>query len=291
MLSLRSGKTTIKKKTEMKFKNLTLRANHVIMKFSRKLYLLSLFSLIQLPVCAQTSRINTTNSIGWFNYFGTIKISSRFSLHTEYQWRRDDYIINWQQSLLRTGINYQAGKQVLLRAGYGWIETFAYGDIPLNAAGRDFTEHRIYEMVQLSSAVGRTEWNHRWMLEQRWVGKYNGPDSDKEDEFPLLHRLRYMARVQLPLKGQTMADHTPYLALYDEIFIGFGENVNANVFDQNRLGILFGYKLNQHIRAEGGYLQQIVQYGRQINGKNIFQYNHGLIINLLFNLDVSKKAP
>jgi len=98
-----------------------------------------------------------------------------------------------------------------------------------------------------------------------------------------------MVRLQVPLKGKEIEDKTPYLALYDEIFIGFGENVNANVFDQNRIGVLLGYRFNKKLRIEGGYLNQTIQFGRQINGQNVFQNNNGLIINANFNIDLTKK--
>ena len=101
--------------------------------------------------------------------------------------------------------------------------------------------------------------------------------------------MRYMFRMQIPLKGKTIIDGTPYVALYDEIFVGFGKNVNANVFDQNRLGVLLGYRFNNKLRVEGGYLNQIVQFGRRINNSNIFQYNNGIILNAYLNVDLSSK--
>jgi hypothetical protein len=100
-----------------------------------------------------------------------------------------------------------------------------------------------------------------------------------------------MGRLQIPLKGREIKDKTPYAALYDELFVGFGKNVNANVFDQNRIGILLGYRFSKNVRLEAGYLNQTVQFGRQINGQNVFQYNHGLILNANFNLDFSQAAP
>jgi hypothetical protein len=65
-------------------------------------------------------------------------------------------------------------------------------------------------------------------------------------------------------------------------FCCFGQNVNANVFDQNRIGVLLGYRFNKHIRLEAGYLNQIVQFGRQINGQAVFQNNNGVIVNAIF---------
>ena len=191
---------------------------------------------------------------------------------------------------MRVGTNLQISPNILLRAGYAWIETFNYGTYPINVFGRDFTEHRIFEMVQLSHKEGILDFSHRFMLEQRFVGRYSSTNVEKEDEFPLLNRLRYMVRLQLPLKGKEIIDKTPYLALYDEIFIGFGENVNANIFDQNRIGVLLGYRFNKNVRIEGGYLNQIIQFGRQINGQNVFQNNNGLILNANFNIDLTQKS-
>ena len=81
---------------------------------------------------SQNNRLNTYGTIGWYNYFGTFKINGRLGLHTEYQFRRDNLITDWQQSLLRVGLNYQLNPRVLLRAGYALIETFPYGEIPIN---------------------------------------------------------------------------------------------------------------------------------------------------------------
>jgi opacity protein-like surface antigen len=233
---------------------------------------------------AQNNRYNTYNNIGWYNYFGTFKISPKLSIHTEYQFRRNEIITEWQQSLLRLGVNYQLNPKVQLRLGYAWIETFPYGEIPINGMGKDFTEHRLFQMATLTDKVSKIDLSHRFMLEQRWVGRYTNATLTNEDEFPLLHRFRYMFRMQMPLKGKEIADKTPYVAIYDEIFLGFGKNVNENIFDQNRLGIVLGYRFNSNVRIEAGYLNQILQLGREVNNRNVFQHNNGLIINVNFNI-------
>ena len=92
-----------------------------------------------------------------------------------------------------------------------------------------------------------------------------------------------MIRLQAPLKGREIKDKTPYAALYNEIMIGFGKNVNANIFDQNRIGLLLGYRFSKTLRIEAGYLNQTLQFGRLINGRNIFQSNSGFIVNTNFN--------
>lgn len=239
---------------------------------------------------AQNTRLNDENTIGWYNYFGNFKLNNKWGIASEYQWRRSNLITDPQQGLLRVGLSYQLQPKVQLRVGYAWIETAPYGDIPINGFGKDFTEHRAFQMATIGDNVGRVEFSHRFMLEQRWVGRYSNSSLEKEDEFPLLNRLRYMYRMQVPLKGKSIADKTPYFAIYDEVMIGFGKNVNENIFDQNRFGMLVGYRFNKNFRLEVGYLNQIVQLGREVEGRNVFQRNNGLILNTLFNFDLSKKA-
>jgi hypothetical protein len=239
-------------------------------------------------VYAHNNRLTTSNTIGWYNYFGTFKLSEKTGILTEYQWRRNDMITSWQQGLLRVGLNYQVNPRVQYRVGYAWAETFPYGEYALNALGRDFTEHRIFEMVQLSHKEGIVDISHRFMLEQRFIGRYSSPAKATEDEFPLSNRARYMVRLQVPLRGREIRDKTAYFGVYNEILVGFGKNVNANIFDQNRIGILLGYRFNKNVRIEGGYVNQTLQFGRLINGQNVFQNNNGLIINANFNVDLSK---
>ena len=238
---------------------------------------------------AQSTRLNNYNSIGWYNYFGTFKLAEKFGIHTEYQFRRNEFITEWQQSLLRAGVNYQLNQKIQFRLGYAWIETFPYREIPINGMGKDFTEHHLFQMATISDKVSVIDFSHRFMLEQGWVGRYSNANLTKEDEYPLLNRFRYMFRFQIPLKGKEIKDKTPYVAVYEEIFIGFGKNVNENIFDQNRIGILFGYRFNPLVRIEAGYLNQILQLGREVNNRNVFQQNNGIILNANFNIDLTKK--
>ena len=252
-------------------------------------YIIVLLSFISSSINAQNTRLNNYNTIGWYNYFGTFKVSQKFGIHSEYQFRRTEIITKWQQSLLRVGFNYQVNPKIQFRLGYAWIETFPYGENPINGMGKDFTEHRLFQMATITDKVSIVDLSHRFMLEQRWVGRYSNANLTNEDEFPLLNRFRYMFRMQIPLKGKEIIDKTAYLAIYDEVFIGFGKNVNENIFDQNRVGILLGYRFNPSIRIEAGYLNQTLQLGREVNNRNIFQYNNGLIINANFNIDLTTK--
>jgi hypothetical protein len=144
-------------------------------------------------------------------------------------------------------------------------------------------------MISISDKINQIDLTNRFMLEQRFVGKYSSTTLTKEDDYSFVNRIRYMFRMQLPLQKNATSNHAPYLVMYDEIFIGFGKNVGENVFDQNRIGVLFGYKFNDLIKIEGGYLNQIVQLGREVNSKNVFQYNSGVMLNTIWGFDLRKR--
>ncbi len=262
--------------------------------------LLSLFFVTHLQ--AQV-RQPTYNNIGWYCYFGDHKISKKWGLHTEYQWRRNDFITSWQQSLARIGVNYAVHSKVMLTLGYGYINTFTYGEydatagvVPIsrpNKQGKeqDFPEHRIYLDALVNNDLPNFELNHRFRYEQRYMGLFYDGNNDRiEDSWRLFHRFRYRVRGALPLKGNTADPKEFYLHAYNELFIGFGNEVGMNIFDQNRINIGIGYKIDKKAKIEAGFFSQTVQRPR-FNAKNqaVFEYNQGFLIAFTYNFDFSKK--
>lgn len=249
----------------------------------KKYIIVFYFICVGLTIKSQNTRIIDYNSIGWYNIFLTKKITDKWSTHTEYQWRRDEFILHGQQGLLRVGVNYKVNQKLTARVGYGWIETNPYGTINVQAAGKIFTEHRAFQTLLLNDQMGILEIQHRFMLEQRWIGRYTKPEINTEDDYVFVNRMRYMLRLQIPFGKKQIEDKTFYAAAYDEIFIQFGKNVQENIFDQNRLSALLGYKLNKYFKLELGYLNQSVLFGREIKGNNVLQKNNGVIVNTYLN--------
>ncbi len=235
---------------------------------------------------AQEQRLTDRNSIGWFVYTGTIKISPKFAIHTEYQWRRTDVVKNWQQGLFRTGVNYTAGKNLNIVVGYAFADTYVYGDYP---ATFRFPEHRIFQMAIVKNPLGSLDLSHRFILEQRFVGRVTMPNGIKNTDYSFLNRMRYRIRGELPLHKKSAAKKPWSIIAQDEIFIGWGKNIGANVFDQNRIGLLIGYKLNKTVKLEAGYINQTLQQGRRVNNNPVFQYNNGFLIAANLNLDLQRK--
>ncbi|UOR05449.1 DUF2490 domain-containing protein [Hymenobacter aerilatus] len=218
------------------------------------------------------TRLNDPNFNAWLMFFSDARLSQRWGVHTEAQWRRYQGVRRPQQDFVRAAANYYVNDALMLSAGYAYALTHRYGEHP--AASR-FPEHRLYQQVLLRDNLGRVQLQHRYRQEQRWV-RFAG-----DDAYSYLNRSRYQLRLAVPLTGTIIQAQTPYLAAYNEVFVGFGRNVTGNVFDQNRTYFAFGYQLSAATAVETGYLYQVLQ---QRNGQ-VFEHNHTLQLGLIYNPD------
>ena len=180
----------------------------------------------------------------WLIYIGSNKLSERWNLHTEVQYRNYNFIGDLEQLLLRTGIGYnltEGNNNVLL--GYGYILSENYID------GTDekesVNEHRIFQQFITKQKFGRFGLQHRYRFEQRFI----------ESDFKL--RFRYFLAVTAALTKPTLEPKTLYLSAYNEIFL----NTKSPVFDRNRLYGGLGWKFTQKVRAEFGYMVQFFDQG------------------------------
>ncbi|MFY7818834.1 MAG: DUF2490 domain-containing protein [Akkermansiaceae bacterium] len=209
----------------------------------------------------------------WMNYVGDHPIQgTKWGIHLEGQARRAEMGDDWQQLLLRPGVNYHLTPDTTLSLGYAYVETHRYGDFP---ALHDFPEHRFWQQVAHNRKWMGLDWTHRLRLEQRWIGEMeqdSGGDWDVGN-WRYENRLRYMLRATLPL---TPSKNT-YLAMSDEIFMNFGSHVKGNEFDQNRAFIGVGYKFNTTTKLEAGFMEQTLQR----RGGKIWEHNHTPVIWLV----------
>nr|WP_298925190.1 DUF2490 domain-containing protein [uncultured Allomuricauda sp.] len=171
----------------------------------------------------------------WYMYFGTNKIAERFSIHTEAQFRFYETTSNFNQLLLRTGLNYHINPSAIATAGYGYIST---DDSFFESPGeQNIKEHRIFEQFILKNKVWELLFEHRYRLEQRFL--------DFGTRTETQHRARYRIQVTLPLTD------TFFLNFYDELFI----NLQNDLFGQNRLYGALGIHITENSSVQFGYLR------------------------------------
>ncbi|SIR41705.1 DUF2490 domain-containing protein [Maribacter ulvicola] len=181
----------------------------------------------------------------WFMYFGTNKIADKWSIHTEAQFRYYEMAGNYNQTLLRTGINYHINPTAIATLGYAFIDTdptfreFDMLDGDVLFKNNAISEHRIFEQFILKNKVWEFKFEHRYRLEQRFV-QNNATGSSNT-----LHRARYRIQMTLPLTDIF------FLNFYDEIFI----NLQDNAFGQNRAYAALGVNVTENLSMQVGYLK------------------------------------
>jgi hypothetical protein len=230
---------------------------------------------LQILSASELTAATADNHNLWLNYVGDHPIfKSPWGLHLEVQNRLSDWGEDWQQLLIRPGINYQFSPNLSASVGYGFVRTFPYGDLPV---AHRFDEHRIWEQVLYKQEVAGVKWTHRLRLEQRWIeelqqsgGRY------RTENWRTEQRVRYMLRTELPLTE----DKRLYIPVWNEVFLNFGANLSHNHFDQNRVFAGLGYQMAKHLRVETGFMEQSLQ---RRGGRN-WEHNHTVSVWLSSNL-------
>ncbi len=197
----------------------------------------------------------------WLMYFGTNKVSDKFSIHTEIQFRNHTVIPNnTEQLLLRTGLNYHFSKKAFATIGYAYIPSYVFES---EQKPPETEEHRVWQQFISTNSIGRVKFEHRYRVEQRWVG---------ED---FRSRFRYRLMLFIPLNKPVIEKGTLFVGLYDEIFI----NGEKTYFDRNRLYGSFGYQFKKNVSVQVGMLhQQVNDFGKWY-----------LQTALIFNTDLRNK--
>jgi hypothetical protein len=229
-----------------------------------------LFLLLFLQITASVFFLINAQSTfsGWLASFNTFKTGKKTSIHTDIQLRSTDEMKQVQTLLIRPGFNVHLNKYLTVTAGYAFISNKR---IAGNTSGF-MPEHRIWEQLLVNHKLKNIFVSHRFRLEQRFIAKSIVVDDELEqDGSAYANRFRYFIRTVLPLKKQPVFKKGLFAALQNEVFLNFGNvaTVNGETFDQNRLYMAVGYRLNARFDLETGYLNQYV------NGRNkSFTNNH-----------------
>ncbi len=198
----------------------------------RKLVAILIFFIVAINQAQETGEDNLG---AWYMYFGTNKVSERFSIHSEAQFRFYETTSNFNQMLLRIGLNYRISPEAIATIGYGYIDTdTTFEDIPNQ---NNLLENRIFEQFILKNIVWKLLFEQRFRFEQRFLN--SGTSSDTQ------HRARYRLQITLPLTN------TFFLNFYDEIFL----NLQDEIFGQNRLYAALGINIVDNLSLQLGYLK------------------------------------
>lgn len=261
------------------FANKTYSLTKKSAKISYLNFLLLILLFFSVNLRAQSDKEIATHNNGWFMYFGNHRVSEKLGIHTEYQWRRNDWINNWQQSLLRVGLDWHVEKSLTVTTGYGWIKSFPYGEQPISFS---FNEHRIWQQLILQHNSKSFYFHHRYRLEQRFLENItlDANETPFSSGFNYLNRARYRFLVTVPINKKELEENTLFTSIYNEVFLGFGKGIKKNILDQNRLYFALGWFFNKNCNVQFGYLNHYVIKTDGISHER----NHTLQVGLQYNL-------
>ena len=202
--------------------------------------MVALTCVLMLPYSSAAQNSDFGN---WLIYIGNKKVNSKWNVHNEVQYRNYDAIGDLEQLLLRTGVGYNLSENNHnLLLGYGYILSQNYSAVTEDKL--DVNEHRIFQQFTSKQKIGNVSLSHRYRFEQRFV----------ESDFKM--RLRYFLAFKVPILKTETSPTKLYLSAYNEVFL----NTESDMFDRNRVYGGLGYQLNNNVRIEAGYMNQLFEH-------------------------------
>ena len=216
----------------------------------------------------------------WYVWNGQYQIRGKWGLYTEYHFRRANLLSEFQQSLLRLGVEYKLSPQVSGIMGYGLIHTGVYGEQPL---AHPLVEHRIWQQLLWKYPNRFVTVSQRLRMEERFISSLHSGD---KVALPVEYRIRY--RLQLERNygwGTWLNRQRNFWCLSNEVFANLGPGAGLNRLDQNRFYLGLGHRFGKEWQVQAGYLRQLVVK------KSVYEEedNHTLMVMVSHNLASSLK--
>lgn len=184
----------------------------------------------------------------WLTANAEHRITPRASLWFDGSWRRIGTGAEPQQLLLRPGILYTIAPSVRIGAGYTYVATAPYGEVPQPTPTR---EHRAWQQVTIAHTAGSVALSHRYRWEQRWLAPVTGTGLG---QYRYQQRARYMVRAQVPLGRLTFRSRGIAGFAQEELLLPVGHGGSAGRLTQNRFALGIGIPVSARQRLDIGYL-------------------------------------
>jgi hypothetical protein len=180
----------------------------------------------------------------WMGYISSYPFGGKFAVWNDAHWVDGIFFLG------RHGLSWFPGSHIGLTGGYAWLFTGA-GKFP----ALERFEHRPWGQVTWSANLRgghalHLRYRQDWRIRQRLESGI--PQSD----FVNNQRLRFMAGIRRPLKGNTLEGRTPFLVLGNEIIFNAGPATGFGL-DQNRTWLLFGVASGP-VTFQYGYMARFV---------------------------------
>jgi hypothetical protein len=219
-----------------------------------------------MPLISAKAQTGSDEWATWYLYFGTTRISEKFSIFTEFQLNYWEMNKNRNQTLYVGVLNYHLNPKATLSLGYAYSDFDpSFGDgLPGAPVTNKLLENRLFQQFNYSHGNEKVKWAHRFRQEQRFFNNLDTRVLDTQ------HRFRYRLQATIPIGNKYFG------IVNDEIFF----NYQNQFYNQNRFFIGIGRHITSNSKVQVGYLN--IDF-RQAN-------YHRIWIGFSFNPDLRKKS-
>lgn len=202
-----------------------------------------------------------TNMI-WISYYNNININKRWSVNTDIQARTRDWVSQFSQGLVRSGLSYRFNKNFSLTAGFAWFKNAEYVEEDLFLKN----EFRPWQELSLQQNIDKSKFNHRLRFEQRFLQQLR--DGEKSHVYERVSRLRY----KLDWQYQLINDIN--LIIANEVMVHPGYVNDKRFFDQNRSSAAINWKVSQPVTLQWQYMKtyQSRSNAAVLEDQNVFRF-------------------
>ncbi|MEY3450828.1 MAG: hypothetical protein RL711_653 [Bacteroidota bacterium] len=254
------------------------------------------------------SRDYIPNIVSWNKLALSGKLSQKLNYQIDFEYRRQadpahssepsttvgnsksNLFKNPFQYASRVWLHYQADKSFTFSISpIAWFGTWT---APVNNIATFQPEYRSSLQITNTQNFGILALQHRYRYDLRFMGLKSNDETDlllgpaasyHFEKATIQSRFRYMLRAVMPINNTKIETGTYYTYSHAEIFIKTGESIkNINLLDQFRSAIGFGYKFENDIRIELGYMN-IIAYKFNNKALNNIDLLHTVCLSILFD--------
>lgn len=212
--------------------------------FDRHIATNYVMALLVIPVVAHAQRQKVATNMVWIGHYSTIHLTDRFSVTSDLQIRTGDWVGQWSQQLIRSGVSYKLNSNLQVTVGGAWFRHAVSGGD--NTGFRN--EWRPWQEISYGLKRDKPGLMQRLRLEQRFLQQIIG--GHKTRKYAHTTRLRYRLEVQLPLKGTAVST-----SLVNEFMVNPGYLGRENFLDQNRTFAGINVKVSPTTMLQAQYMK------------------------------------